>query len=265
MTIDSACKLLDVSVDAALAEVKKAYRIKAKALHPDINPDPRAALLLLEVINAYKMLLDLHRSGLIDQLQKVKLEDEFDYRSFLKEKGDPLSLAQLVFYDLLNLREDDAVELFLEQNRLNNDILSALDTEDYMDCAYIMAEELYLRNFFTPALDLLVEICRLELLRNYFKFFFQDIKDMLRKVIEGLSANCQSPVDFQLIMERLIQMDFPEKDKGYFFKALADFYLKRNQRTKALLYLTEAMRLDPKAKGLAELRRKLEKMMERSK
>ena len=36
------CQILEVSETASLDEIVKAYRKKAKAVHPDINPHPQA-------------------------------------------------------------------------------------------------------------------------------------------------------------------------------------------------------------------------------
>jgi len=51
-------KLLGVPKTASDAEIRKAYRAYAKKLHPDVNPDPKAAEKFKEISAAYTLLSD---------------------------------------------------------------------------------------------------------------------------------------------------------------------------------------------------------------
>ncbi len=51
-------ELLGVSRAATPEEMKRAYRQKARELHPDTNPDPAAAEQFKEVARAYEVLSD---------------------------------------------------------------------------------------------------------------------------------------------------------------------------------------------------------------
>ena len=51
-------KLLGITPDASLAQIKRAYRDRVKNCHPDVNPSPRAATAFRAVHEAYRILSD---------------------------------------------------------------------------------------------------------------------------------------------------------------------------------------------------------------
>lgn len=59
-------KLLEVSPVASGAEIKKAYRAKAKLYHPDVNSSPKAHELFILVNNAYETLMDDNKRYIFD-------------------------------------------------------------------------------------------------------------------------------------------------------------------------------------------------------
>lgn len=63
-------EVLNVSMDADLATIKKAYRREALKNHPDVSKDPMASDRFLEVQNAYKMLSDPKLRARYDNEQK---------------------------------------------------------------------------------------------------------------------------------------------------------------------------------------------------
>ncbi len=61
-------KLLGVERSADEKEIKRAYRKKARAHHPDVNPnDPNAEAKFKEINNAFQVLSDKEKRGLYDQ------------------------------------------------------------------------------------------------------------------------------------------------------------------------------------------------------
>ena len=59
--------LLGVRQDATDEEIKKAYRARARELHPDTNPDPAAEAKFKEVGLAYEVLSDPERRARYDR------------------------------------------------------------------------------------------------------------------------------------------------------------------------------------------------------
>jgi molecular chaperone DnaJ len=60
-------ELLDVAPTATAEELKRAYRRKARELHPDTNPDPHAAERFKEIAMAYEVLSDPDKRARYDR------------------------------------------------------------------------------------------------------------------------------------------------------------------------------------------------------
>lgn len=56
-------RLLNLPSTASVSEIKKAYRAKAKQLHPDLNPSPNAEEDFVELNEAYEYLIALKTKG----------------------------------------------------------------------------------------------------------------------------------------------------------------------------------------------------------
>ncbi|MBL0330009.1 MAG: DnaJ domain-containing protein [Bacteroidetes bacterium] len=59
-------KILDIPRDASLEDIKKAYRLKAKLVHPDVNNSPKANEVFAVVSEAYDVLCDDQKRYLHD-------------------------------------------------------------------------------------------------------------------------------------------------------------------------------------------------------
>ena len=72
---------LGISESATMAEIKKAYRLKAKAYHPDVNDSPDATEQFRKISEAYQRIIDF-REGRYSYQQPA-----IDYEAILREKA----------------------------------------------------------------------------------------------------------------------------------------------------------------------------------
>lgn len=188
-------KVLGVSHTASAAEIRRAYRQKAKLLHPDITHEDSQAF--QKLVEAYETLSNIKSRNLFDQSFAYKEEnqfhrptgskDSFNYREWLLTREDDESRAKLIMYDLTHGMEDSAVAEFKRMNmtRTNFRLSKWFAHEDFMDYGFILSEELVLRREFYDAILLLEQIIKMEWRFNYFKFFFEDVQDFIKQILEN--------------------------------------------------------------------------------
>ncbi len=244
-------EVLGVSRYASASEIRRAYRKKAKLLHPDITHAD--AETFRELVDAYKTLSDVKSRSLFDEStaykqygpQRKKKYSSFDYRKWLLERNDEESNAKLIFYDLVHGREDDAVAEFKGMNMKDQNFrLSKWFTrEDFMDYGFILAEELVLRQEYYDAIILLDQIIQMEYNFNYFKFFFPEVKDLALHV---LKYNIEGSVPEELALdawERALELKFGNAEDSFFLTKMAEVYERIGDRNTARICREEALRL----------------------
>ena len=180
--------LLGVSEYVDTAGIKRAFREKAKLLHPDIA-GPDAEDTMRQLIAAYETLLDGDRRYAYDRARtRIYKAYSFDYRAFLREEpDDPVLQARLVFYDLLRGRGEDALTVWRKQGALLWKMRKYMEREDWMDCAFLLAEELSARECYHEAGALLDEVLEAEEEKPYFKHFALDVQTAFNKARRKLS------------------------------------------------------------------------------
>jgi len=263
--VNDCYKILGVSSDASAAEIKRAYRKKAKKLHPDMYGDDAEQFHIL--FTAYEVLSDIQKRSMFDMASAVrsryekgnKNETSFNYRAWLSERTDEESRCKLLFWDLMHHREDDAV---VEFKKLNTEILGFklslwFTREDFMDYGFILAEELTFRREYYDALLLLEQIIVMEQSYAYFKHFFPEVqslaRDILRRHIEG-TVHDELAID---AWERSLDLGFTTKDNAFFLVKMAEVYVRLGDKSTARVCIDEATRLDARLHIPAYIKRAL--------
>jgi hypothetical protein len=215
-------ELLGVERDASIGKIKKAFRNKAKRLHPDIA-GKTAEREMQKLITAYEALSNEERRYEYDRAyyRFVKTEG-FDYRTWLHEQGDdPASQAKLVFFELLHLEDDEAIDVWRKNGGINFPLEKYLDRDDWMDCCFILAEELDKRGHCYEAFRLLTQIIREERRLPYFRHFTMEIEKLTREIVR---LRLHPQVDDETwieCMELLLGLGFPVRDESYWLRSLA--------------------------------------------
>ena len=221
--------VLSISPNATAQEIKKAFREKAKRLHPDIAGEKGAGE-MRKLLAAYEILCDGNRRFEYDRAytrftgkyhEKHGLKQGFNYRSFLKEKkDDPSSQAKLIFFELLHLEEDEALLIWQNLGGLEFPLKRYLDREDWMDCAFILAEELDKRGFCYEAFVFLVSLVREERRCPYFKHFMAEVEKLLKEIVRLRLRAAVDTETYLECMEALLGLGFPPQYEARILRSI---------------------------------------------
>lgn len=243
-------KILGVRKDATAAEIKRAYRQKAKILHPDINRSESSAE-FQELVRAYEILSDQRQRSIFNDSFETRGTytknnvSSFDYYQWLSARTDEESRAKLIFFELMHEREDEAVMEFKRMNmeHAGFNLKHWFSREDFMDYGYILAEELTLRNEYYDAVLLLEQIIRMEYSYNYFRIFFPEVMEFTLSI---LRRNIYNTINDELaldVFERALDLGFPEKDNAFFLRVMSEIYEKMGDAQTAAICFEESLKL----------------------
>ncbi|MCQ2247823.1 MAG: J domain-containing protein [Treponema sp.] len=245
-------KILGVSRNATTAEIRHAYRKKAKLLHPDITGQSSDAF--IELKQAYDTLSDLKSRELFDesykfhntQQQKKASAQSFNYRQWLLERTDDESRAKLIIFDLLRNNEDNAVKEFKRMNmeRPGFRLARWFTREDFMDFGFILSEELVLRQEYYDAVILLEQIIKMEYSYSYFRLFFPEVLSLARHILRNNIENAYGEELAIDAWERALEMRLGRDDDIYFLNRMSEAYKKMGDMETARICMEEAKNIE---------------------
>ena len=224
-------QVLGVRQDATAAEIKKAYRNKAKVFHPDASGTKNSEK-FQELVRAYEILSDRRQRSIFDESFFTRnaftknTRSSFDYYTWLSERTDEESRAKLIFFDLMHNREDEAVEEFkrMSMNHANFSLKHWFTREDFMDYGYILAEELVLRQEYFDAVNLLEQIIRMEYSYEYFRLFFPEVLSFTLGILKNHIDKVISDELALDVYERALDLGFSKNDNIFFLSKMAEEY-----------------------------------------
>jgi tetratricopeptide (TPR) repeat protein len=254
-------EILGVKQGASLLEIKKSFRKKAKELHPDLNSSARLraedAMRLL--IKAYKLLSDPDKRREYDRILAHVKPRGFKYREFLKRrKHDLKSQSKLIFFDLIHDNPDEALALYEYLNlmptfRLKN----YLDYGDYLECIFLLSEELEKRGNYVKSFEFLKKIYLYEQERPFFKHYTEEIIDRLMGLVCSKIAKKDSPVDSIMYIKELLAFNFSQQANALLYKKMAEMYLFQDDKKLALHFLEKGLALNKRLAGIKKLKKKI--------
>jgi len=244
-------KILGVSHNSTLSEIRRAYRKKVKELHPDKSGTHKTSEEFTRVVQAYKILSDsksrsIFDSSLFSNIKvKKRSKSEFDYRSWLLARDDQESRAKLIFFDLMHNHEDDAVKEFKRMSTEHADfsLKHWFTRENFMDYGFILCEELVLRGEYYDAFLLLEQIIRMEYSYNYFRLFFPEVIAFTKNI---LSTKLDGVVNDELALdawERALDLQFGPKDDAFYLQKMAQAYKRIGDEATARICLEESKKI----------------------
>lgn len=249
-------KILGVSRDATTAEIKHAFRKKAKLLHPDITGQESSEFQELKA--AYDTLSDIKARQLFDESVSFHQAQnhgpfsgtkanyrKFNYREWLLERTDDESRAKLIIFDLLHNNEDNAVAEFKKMNseRVNFRLSHCFTREDFMDFGFILAEELVLRQEYYDSVILLEQVIKMEYSYNYFRLFFPEVLSLVRHVLRNNIEDACSPELAIDAWERGLDLRLGDADDSFLLMKMAAAYEKIGDKYTASICMEEAEKL----------------------
>lgn len=254
-------EILGIPPDCSQKDIKDAYRRQVKAVHPDLNSgDPTSVERMKDLVRAYEVLGNSDRRAEYDRTYgSVFRKVEFDYAEFLRSRGDDReSQAKLVFYDLLHDNPDEALQIFDSLVAAGDFELSRyLGREDFMDCAFLLAEEYESRTEYRRAFHLLAAIVRFERQKPYFRHFMVEVHERLRTVVCFKMPEVYTHPEILESLHQLIDWNLSKRDTAFFFKKAAEIYLEQGNRRRAARYLRRGLELDDKLSGVKKLKQEL--------
>lgn len=250
--------LLGVKQNAPADEIKKAFRDLAKKNHPDVAGKLNESR-MRKLLGAYEVLSNPKRREQYDiSYARFVKQNSFDYRTFLKEKtDDPFSQAKLIFYFFLHSEDDEAIEVWEGQGCLDFPLDKYLDREDWMDCAFILAEELEKRGRTFESFCLLTSLIRAEKIKPYFKHFMSEVEIFLKELVRLRLRHAVDDETYINCLEEMLTLGFPSKDEARWMRSMAETLFKMGEFSGAQMLMKDALKKDPALPNVASLKRKL--------
>lgn len=249
-------EILGVRQNATAAEIKKAYRQKAKLFHPDATKSKDSEK-FQNLVRAYEILSNQRQRSIFDESFYTRSayiknnQETFDYYKWLSARMDEESRAKLIFFDLMHEREDEAVAEFKRMSMEHADfnLKQWFSREDFMDYGYILAEELALRNEYYDAFILLEQIIRMEYSFSYFRLFFPEVLEFTLSI---LKRNIVDTINDELAIdcyERALDLGFSPKEDSFFLRQMAELYKRIGDLETSKICYEESLRVSPESKN----------------
>jgi len=251
--------VLNIERTASQAEIKRAFRKLAKKYHPDTNPgrSKASAVRLKEVMAAYKVLSNERERARYDVLLQTSPAFSPTVRA---SRGDSAAaLARQMLDDLLSGDGRRALETYDELvGKEGCNLAACLDVRDYLDCIFLLAEQMERAGRDREATRLYEELYEREKEPPRHRYFFEEVKVRLKKLYSRkLPREARSPEEEIACYQRILEFDVDRSEKAFILKKIAEVHLKVGEVNEAKRVFQQALELKPGLKGTATIRERL--------
>jgi curved DNA-binding protein CbpA len=259
-------EILGLEPGCSLDEIKRSFRARAKRMHPDMpGAETGGGTEAMRVlIKAYRVLgdprrrEDYDRSLGFDLPRQRKPVFRFNYREFLRLQRSNEGYSRLIFFDLFHNSEKEALDLYdFLVSRYNYEIADYLDREDFMDCAFLLAEEYEKRVEPLKAFHLLTLLMEYEQEQPYFRHFTEEVLARLKFLANMRHAGSDTRSALLDCIVRLLQLDILSRESAFFFRKAAELAWDLENHEAAREYLARGLDLDRKQPGFKKLQQKM--------
>lgn len=258
-------QVLQVRDSSNNKEIKDSFRKLVKKHHPDKNRSngTHSEEKIKLLIEAYKTLTDSEKRTQYDQLLQFESADERPYFREKNEKGkDDLKVqAKQVLRDLLDKNGPQAVKDYerLQKGVVKFTLLKCLSIRDYLDCAFLLAEEYERQGKCELAFKLYEDVYQRELKNPARRFLHEEIKDRIIRLSGKKLLKLVQTGSAIAYLQRTLDLELSKVEKAFIYKKIADCYLKLGEWNSSIVNFDTAMSLHPNLKGTQTLRNKLYK------
>ena len=251
--------VLQVDRSASLADIKRAFRKLAKRYHPDTNPQrPKiAAKRFKEILTAYNVLRNERERARYDVL--LKTSPSFGETQNHGEDDSIAARAKGILEDLLR---DDGSRALATYDALVGEkgvyLLSFMLVRDYLDCIFLVAEQMERVGRNKEAARLYEELYEREKNPPRHRHFLPEVKVRLKKLYSRkLPRDAKTPKEEIACYNRILEFDIDRSEKAFILKKVAEVHLKVGNTEAAKKIFSEALDLKPGLKGTATIRERL--------
>ena len=255
-------QVLGIKKGSSTREIKKSFRKKAKEIHPDLKAKDKSIYEeeMRMLLKAYQILTDPAKKTEYDRtFTRTYVSAQFNYREYLKQqRNDLFSQSKLIFFDLLHNNYHDAVQHYKYLTAQNSFVLDRyLSHEDYMDCAFLLAEAFEKEGEYIEAWELYREIYLFEIQEPYFRHFVEEVVDRLRNLVCFKMQDMVEPSLHIDYLQNMIKMNLSKKYNAFFYKKIAEIYSNLGENDIAIRYLHQGLEQYRKLSGVKKLKEKI--------
>ncbi len=249
-------EILEVDRSASNDEIKSAFRKLAKLYHPDNNPGnaKQSEMRLKRVMAAYRILGNQRERARYDVLLYNRPASSSEHNEKNRLRTDRMR-ARAFLDSLLNARSAEVLEMYESIREDGFDLEEHLSERDFLDCLFLLAEQLEEAEREKEAVDLYEELYRREKEPPRRRYFFDEIELRLQKLYSRkLPLKAKNTEEEIACYERMLEFDIDRNEEAFIWKKIAEVYLRRNDKEKAKEMLGKALDLQPALKGTAIIR-----------